>query len=73
MNVHARTLIKVGHSTALIIPPHMLDHIHVNPGDVCILDATHQGYIVVTKSPPVDPDPIPVPDPQEKPPDASNL
>lgn len=64
MNVHARTLIRVGHSTALIIPPHMLDHIHANTGDVCILDATHPDYIVVTKSPPVEPDPIPVPDPQ---------
>jgi len=50
-NHHCRKVIKVGCSTAIVIPPHVLDHIGVVVGDYIIYDLNVRNFAVVSRAP----------------------
>lgn len=48
MIVTARKIIRVGHSSSITIPPHVLDHLHVEIGDMLGWDITVKAYAYLT-------------------------
>lgn len=56
---HVRKVIRVGHSAAITIPPHVLEHLGVEEGDFLIWDLScrHYGLISRVHPPPYITDP----------------
>jgi len=47
---HARKVIKVGHSFAVIIPPHVLAHLGVEEGDYLVWDISAKFFGVLSRA-----------------------
>ena len=48
---HARKVIKVGCSFAVVIPPHVLDHLGAQPGDFLIWDLNLRNFALLSRAP----------------------
>ena len=46
----SRKVIAVGRSTAIIIPPHIMDHLHAQKGDFLIFDDRYENFCLIVKS-----------------------
>ncbi len=51
MSVNVRKLIKIGCSHGVVIPPHVQDHIHAEPGDFIALDISSKNFIILSLAP----------------------
>jgi hypothetical protein len=51
-----RKIIAVGRSSAVIIPPHIMDHLHAQKGDFLIFDNRYANFCLIVKGliPPFD-------------------
>lgn len=45
---HARKIVKVGRSLAVIIPPHVLDHLGAEKGDYLVWDLNVKRFAVLS-------------------------
>jgi hypothetical protein len=61
---NARKVIAVGRSAAVIIPPHIMDHLHAQKGDFLIFDNRYTNFCLLVKGnvPPLDQIAIDFPD-----------
>ena len=48
---HVRKVIKVGRSIAVVIPPHVLDHLGVEHGDFLVYDLNVKHHAVLSRAP----------------------
>jgi len=46
-----RKVVKVGTSTAIVVPPHVLAHIGVKRGDFIVFDITMENFALVSRAP----------------------
>lgn len=46
---HTRKIIKVGTSYAVVIPPHILDLMHAELGDLLIFDTSAAPFLILSK------------------------
>lgn len=51
MSHSVRKVVKVGTSTAIVVPPHVLSHIGVKRGDYIIFDITMDNFAMVSRAP----------------------
>lgn len=51
MQHHARKVIKVGCSHAVVIPPHVLDHLGVSVGDWLVWDLNVKNFGLLSRAP----------------------
>lgn len=51
MSVSVRKLIRVGNSLAVVLPPHVLDHIHADKGDFIAVDISAKNFAVISIAP----------------------
>ena len=50
LDLQTRKIITVGTSSALVLPPDALWHIHAAKGDHLIIDKSHPDYLVLSKA-----------------------